>query len=44
MTVAFDVKAWFHGVDFAQLEMVGGFEHMVYDHLPESVSLAVDNP
>ncbi len=53
ITLGFDVKSWFHGVDFSQLEMVDGvvvfsedhnsqrFEHMVFDHVPGAMSLAV---
>lgn len=49
-----DVKSWFHGVDFALLETVDGvvifdethntqrFEHLVNDHIPESLSLEVE--
>lgn len=55
LKVYIDLKVWFHGVDFEQLEMTDGivlfdenhnihrYEHMIFDHLPESISVDIEN-
>ena len=55
LIVSIDVKSWFHGVDFLQLDTVDGvvvfdethntshYEHMVTEHIPESFTISAED-